>query len=311
MQSLFNKEKRVLWLSFGGALLFAAVEIAFAVLSHSRSVLMDAAYDITEVLATLFMLVLTPYLYSAPTEKRPYGFAQAESLFVLFKGLLMLMINGGLAINTLRMALAGGNAVNGVQVSAFEVVLGLLGAAFFLAVRRAGRGLSSSLLDTVYYGWKLNVFYSGGMAAAFLVSALLKQTKLAFIIPYFDPVVAIVAFAFLLPDALRLLWRAIRSIFLFAPEAEQCDRLKALCEPQLEQRGLQALHYDIISTGRKLWVSVYFTAAESKVSLPMLNELNCLLNDILRQELGECYAELIPALQQIKPETVPDSRKMS
>lgn len=73
------------------------------------------------------------------------------------------------------------------------------------------------------------------MALAFFLSMYLKKTPLAFITPYFDQIVAVLVMVFALPESIKVLWKAIKDIFLFSPNKVYLDEVKSICYPVLEE----------------------------------------------------------------------------
>ena len=115
-------------------------------------------------------------------------------------------------------ALTGGNPVNNIQVALFQLSLGSASIVIFSIMKRFSKNTSSPTITTELLGWKLDIIYSLGMALAFLLSLTLERTPLAFLSPYFDPVVAVLVMVFMLPESIKVLWSAIRDIFLFSPD---------------------------------------------------------------------------------------------
>ena len=104
-----NTEKRILNLSLTGSILFLLAEIFFAIYTGSKAVLMDCVYDIADLVMIGPFIVLVPLLYKPMTERKPYGFAQVESLFVLIKYCILLGVDVVLVLNCVQTILSGGN----------------------------------------------------------------------------------------------------------------------------------------------------------------------------------------------------------
>ena len=85
-------EKYVLNISLAGSIIFLIAEILCAVFTHSMAILMDCVYDIAQLVMIGPFLILVPLLYKPATEKRPYGYSQVESLFIMIKYLALLII---------------------------------------------------------------------------------------------------------------------------------------------------------------------------------------------------------------------------
>ncbi len=283
----------------------AVGELIFSVYSHSQSALMDGVYDSTELIFIALILFLTPLFHKPISEKRPYGFFQIESIFLLIKGFMMLSVTVSVSINVIESAINGGNPVDSVQVSLFQLGLGIASIFIYLWMRRLNRALSSPTVDAELLGWRLDIFYSLGMAIAFLASSGLDSTKLAFIGPYFDQIVAVLIVVFMLPENIKMLAGAVRDIFLFPPEEETIERIKEICETSFAKYDFESLFYDVTRTGRHLWVSVYFTIQEEELSLEELRAATEQIDCALSEEFENYSFELIPMAPEMPvPDTV-------
>lgn len=290
-------EKKILHLSFGAGLAFAITEFIMAIYSHSQSVLMDAAYDATELVIIGLVLFLTPLFHKPISEKRPFGYAQVESIFVIVKGFMMLSVTLGLSATSIETALHGGNRVNGGQISLFQLVLGLVSFGVYLLMRYWNRPISSPTIKAELFDWKLDVAYSLGMSVAFFVSTFLDNTPLAFLSPYFDQVVAIAIVVSMLPENMKMLWRAIEDVFLFSPEADTVAEIKLVCDEILVGYSFESVFYDITRTGRRLWVAVYFKTQDDLLSIAKLQQVSDQVNDSLGAHFENCICELVPAME--------------
>ena len=91
-ESKMKNEKRIMNISLIGSILFMLSEGIMAYLTKSHSLLMDCIFDVTDLIMIGPFLLLVPLLYKPVTEKRPYGFSQVESLFVVIKYCVLLAI---------------------------------------------------------------------------------------------------------------------------------------------------------------------------------------------------------------------------
>ena len=61
----------------------------------------------------------------------------------------------------------------------------------------------------------------------------------------------------MLPTPIKTVITSLRDLMLWPPEAETVDDIKATVEPIIGGYGHKNLYYDIVRTGRRLWISVY------------------------------------------------------
>lgn len=286
-------EKRILWLSFFGGVGFAVVEFISAILMESQSVLMDAAYDASELIIIILTLFLTPLFHKPVSEKRPYGYGQVESMFIIIKSFMMMSVTLGLSANSLNIALSGGHEVDGGQIALLQLILGTASLFVYLLMRRMNRDVDSPTVHAERLGWRMDVAYSMGMALAFYGSTFLERTPLAGLAPYFDQIVALILVCFNLPEMVKMLWRGIQDVFLFSPEESLVEEVKTCCDEILAQYDFEPVFYDITRTGRCLWVSIYFRIEEDMLSIQKLRRASDEVRSVLQAKIENCSSELI------------------
>ena len=267
-----RKEKTILRLSFVAGLAFALVELIFAIYSHSQSALTDAVYDASELVFIALLLFLTPLFHKPVSEKHPYGYFQLESIFLIVKGVMMLSVTLGVVVEVIESALSGGNPVNDLQVSLFQLCLGTASVVIYIIMRRVNKNSSSPTVEAELMGWRLDIGYSLGMSLAFFASSFLVKTPLAFIAPYFDQIIAVLVMVFMLPESVKMLWSSVRDIFLFSPDEELVEQIKQICTESMEDYAFSPVFFDITRTGRHLWIAVYFKVSSATLAVEQLKK---------------------------------------
>ncbi len=291
-ERIIRSEKKILKISFWAGLFFAVAELIFALFSHSQSSLMDAVYDSTELIFIALILFLTPLFHMPISEKYPYGFYQVESIFLIIKGFMMVAVTFGVALDVVQTALSGGNMVDGNQVSLFQLVQGLGCLVVYIIMYRLNKHLNSPTVDAEVLGWKLDVWYSLGLSLAFFGSTFLVKTPLAPFAPYFDPLVAVVIMFGMLPETVRMLWSSIRDVFLVSP-AESLENIKEISGGILENYDLKPVFYDVLQTGRHLWVSVYVSTEKEMLKVESFKNAQDEVKSAVKAQYDDCSCELI------------------
>lgn len=290
-----RKEKTILRLSFVAGLAFALVELIFAIYSHSQSALTDAVYDASELVFIALLLFLTPLFHKPVSEKHPYGYFQLESIFLIVKGVMMLSVTLGVVVEVIESALSGGNPVDDLQVSLFQLCLGAASVVIYVIMRRVNKNSASPTVEAELMGWRLDIGYSLGMSLAFFASSFLVKTPLAFIAPYFDQIIAVLVMVFMLPESVKMLWSSVRDIFLFSPDEELVEQIKQICTESMENYAFSPVFFDITRTGRHLWVAVYFKVSSATLAVEQLKKATEEVNQKISSQLEECTCELILA----------------
>ena len=111
-ENKMKNEKRIMNISFLGSILFMLAEGIMAYVTHSHSLLMDCIFDVTDLIMIGPFLLLVPLLYKPVTEKRPYGFSQVESLFIVIKYSVLLVVTIQLIWDNVLILFHGGREVD-------------------------------------------------------------------------------------------------------------------------------------------------------------------------------------------------------
>ncbi len=287
-------ERRVLLLSFLSGIGFVIIELFYSVYSHSQSTLMDALYDTSELVFIILLLFLTPLFHRPISEKHPYGFFQLESFFILIKNIMMISVTVSVLTGVIEKLFSGGSNINKGQVSLFQLILGIASLIILLTMKFMSRKISSPVIKAEILGWKLDVSYSIGMSLAFFTAIQLKDTSLAFLSPYFDQLIAILIMLLMIPATIKMLIGTFRELFLFSPEQQTVNKIKEISDRILESHSFTPVFYDIARTGRKMWVSIYFTTEADSISMQSIHDTNRLLNSQLNKEFSNVTCEIIP-----------------
>ena len=286
-------EKQILWISFISALLFAISEVILAVSTNSQSVLMDGVYDTIELVLIIGTLFLTPLFYKNVDEKRPFGYGQIESLYVVIKGIMMIAVSLGMCLSTIKLMLNGGNHVEINVILIAEIIYGFMNLFTLIILKRLSKNISSLSVDIQIKGWEVDVLYSFGMALAFFVALLLKGTFLSPILPYFDQIIAVIIIVCTLPTLINTVIKAIRNMFLFAPSSNTINTIKKRTEKVITKYPYQTTFYDVTKVGRRLWISVYFRPLETEIITLDLKNATEEIRKELKEEYKDFYVELI------------------
>ncbi|MDD3367710.1 MAG: cation diffusion facilitator family transporter [Lachnospiraceae bacterium] len=291
-------EKRVLNLSVAGSLAFMILEGVMAYLTGSHSILMDCVFDTAELILVGPFLVLIPLLYKPVTEERPYGFSQVESLFLLIKYGILLVITLDLIFENIGLIMHGGHLVDAGAIALFELAVCFGCVVLYLVLCYFSKKYSSVTIQAELYAWKLDILSSMGVALAFGAQILLQQTAYGWISPYVDPLVAIVLSVLLLIEPIRVICQSIKNLVLFAPSEEVMDEIRTTVSDIMKEYPYHMKFLDVIQTGRKTWVEIYIYSQTDTVYVKNLQEIRNEIRNKLRGSFDQIYVEIIPELKQ-------------
>ena len=299
MQDKKRAEERILRFSFVGSLLFTITEVIMAVVLHSYTVLMDGVFDVADLILLGPFLVLIPLLYKPVTEKHPYGFAQVESVFLIIKYGVLLVVICLMIYENVRVILQGGHTVDVSGVAVYEMMIGFLCLAAWLILRRLSKKYTTPTIQSEVFLWKQDVVNSMGISVAFFAQSALKDTSLSSLAPYMDSVFAIVMAVFLLREPVASLVSGFRKLVLFAPDEETMQMIRAAVETSLENYPYNCSFLDVIQTGRKVWIEVYLTQNpdSSLVDISHWSQIRRNIRKSLTGKFDQIYVELIPDIK--------------
>ncbi len=293
-----NHEQRLLHLTVAAGILFSVIEVMMAIYTNSQAVLMDSIYDGAEAVVLALMVFLVPLLYRPYSERKPYGYAQLESFFLLGKGGFLAAVTIGLIVGNIQMIVNGGNHVNQGLIGWFELFLAGLSAVILIALLIMNRRVDSPLIQAELLGWKIDVCSSIGVAAAFLCASFLSDTPFAWLSPYVDQIIAIVIAMIMLPQPWRMMKDAFRSLILFAPEEAVTQRIRKLADHEFERYSYKPTFYNIIQTGRKLWVEIYIRNDTNMINVAQLAAIQKQLSSSLLDIYDDVYVEITPDIKE-------------
>ena len=293
-------EHGALIVSMAGAVFFLVAEILMAIYTTSQSILMDAFYGAADMLMILVSLKIVPLIYRPMTEKHPFGFSQAEAVFITLKGTMLTAVTLGLVVTNIQLISRGGNMVSFGLIAVFELLSALIIGAVILILRRINKGLRSPIVKTEIDAWMIDMIASVGLGAAFLLPVAIRTPWMADYSPYLDQVVAILLAAVILPIPVRTVIGGLRDLFLLAPEEATVEEIKEISQSILEPYGFDDANYDVIRTGRKIWISIYFRTAEDAVFVSRIVQAHRELKEKLEEVHPHLYVELIPEIENIE-----------
>lgn len=296
-----SAENKILRISFVGSTLFLLSEVLAAVFTHSQAVLMDCVYDLVDLAMLGPFMILVPKLYKPLTEKWPYGFAQIESLFVVIKCGLLLFLDIGLLIDSIKLILSGGHIVNAGAIAAFELFISVTCAAMYFIFKHMKRNFSSPTIDSELYIWKLDAYSTGGVGLAFLIQLLLQKTALAWLVPYIDPFIAATMAAILAKEPICMVLDALKSLLLIAPKKDILEDIRSKANNTLKELKFDIDFLDVVKTGRKIWINVYISQDDDMISISLLKQAHDKIVADLESQYEDIFVELIP---ELKPKEV-------
>ncbi len=296
-QKRIKAERQILNVSMFGVVFFIIVETIMALATSSQSILMDAVYGAADLLTIFISIKIIPILYKPTSEKHPFGFSQVEAIFIAIKGSMLTAVTVGLLINNIQIILKGGNPVSFTSVALFELSAAIICGVILLIMIRMNRKLNSSIVKAEINAWIIDAVASVGLAVAFILPAIIQTEWMKNFSVYLDQIVAIILSALILPMPIKTAISGLRDLFLLAPDPETTNLIKKIGQDVLKDYHLEQTVYDIIKTGRKIWISIYFKSPGEMISISTIKKARDELESELKKEFPDLYIELIPEFE--------------
>lgn len=297
-----KREKKAMTVSLYANLFFVIIELVMAIATSSQAVLLDAVYDGIEFFMLLPSVFLIPLLYRPSNEKYPFGHMQMETVFIVVKGTTMAAVTVGLISNSVNIILHGGRTIAFGTVAWFELFACVLGLIVTVYLRRKNRGLNSPIVKAEIDGWKIDSMISIGMTLAFFLPVFVKVPQFQVFVPYLDSVFTMILSVIMLPTPIKTVISGIRDLLLISPEEETISDIKELVEPIIRESNCSDLTYNIVRTGRKLWISAYITLDKDELSVRRFKMLQTRCIAALTEHYTDFYFELLPEIEFDKEE---------
>ena len=100
----------------------------------------------------------------------------------------------------------------------------------------------------------------------------------------------------MLPIPIKTVVTGFRDLLLISPEEETISDIRELTDPIIRKSNCVDCKYDIVRTGRKLWISAYISLNKDELSVRRFQELQAECIVALTERYSDFYFELLPEI---------------
>ena len=235
--------RRAGWVGVWANVILSAVKLTAGYFAHSQALLADGVESLTDIVASMLLVVGVKYWEAPPDASHPHGHKRLETLFSAGVGLAMVAVAAGLAWNALH-SLRDESTLS-PNVWAFAVALLTIGSKELLYrwTLRQSRLAGSPAVAA-------NAWHHRSDAISSLPVAL--AIGLAWISPqwaFVDKVGAVVVSFFILHAAWKILGPALNELMDKGAPEEEVRRILDLCCAAPEVRGAHHIRTRYLSAG--------------------------------------------------------------
>ncbi len=296
MKEKLKKEGSILKLSVLLSAISLLTQVIVAIISKSKALLMDSMFGSADLIIILIISFLLPLIYKPVTEKRPYGYSQIESIFIIIKGISVLVLAIFMIKDNIEVLISGGSELNSSSLMMYQIVVEVYCILSYFILRYKSKKIETPVIESDLIAWKLDMVTTLGMFFSFFLQYVLKYTSISFISPYIDSTVAILLSLIMIREPIKMVIESFRSLLLYAPEPETMEEIKDIVNKKIEKYPYEVTFYDIVRTGRKIWIELYIKSDSSNINLKELKKAKKDVEASLKKEFDEIYVELTPEL---------------
>ncbi len=289
-------EQAILRISIAVTFLLATAGIVFGLLAGSFAIVFDGVYALTDATMTIVALLVSN-LIAASTASGPSTNRLVKHFTMGFWHLepMVLGLNGVLLIGAATYALinAIGSIMSGGRLLAFDyailyAVLTML-VAFGMAIygKRANRDLNSAFVALDAKAWLMAGGLSAALFVAFAFGYAIQGTKLAWLLPYVDPVALAVVCLIVIPIPIGTIKQAFADILLVTP-ADLKSHVDSIAEGITRRYGFSSYRSYVARVGRGRQIELYFVVPKGEPAKE-LEEW-----DRIRDEIGDAIGDDTP-----------------
>jgi predicted Co/Zn/Cd cation transporter (cation efflux family) len=190
-------------------------------------------------------------------ERFPLGYAFFEPLINGLKGVLVLGISIMALAGALQALFAGGRSIAAGMAVAYGIFATATCWILAVATRRGAARSGSPLLLADAENWLVNGAISSAVLLAFAAILLIRNTALAFLVPYIDPSLVLIVVTISISIPVRMAWQALMELLNRAPSQPAVQAVEDIVKRCTAMLPVQKLFVRVIQPGRSRMILVH------------------------------------------------------
>ncbi|MCV6586452.1 MAG: cation transporter [Marinibacterium sp.] len=264
MQQSLAIEQNSLIMAKWANLMMAIAGLTAGFLANADALLLDGLFSGLNFLSAIAAARVAVSVRRRPDASRPFGYEVDESMFVMFRSLLLIGVVSMAfvsAVSRVIVYLHTGEAtpVSLGWISGYVGLMMVVCFALYLYHRHNWRltGRKSAILRAEARAALVDGVMSAGAGAAFLLIAMLQGGPLDAIVPVSDAIIVIVLCLAMIPQPVRMFRAALQDVVGVAVPAQELACIRAKTRALMAQSRFEVLDVAVVRTGRMLFHMVY------------------------------------------------------
>ncbi|MGI9244210.1 MAG: cation transporter, partial [Verrucomicrobiales bacterium] len=287
---IIRYERRSLITGMWANLVMGAAGITASQLSNSDALMVDGLYSGVNFVSAIIAMRVANSILKPADKKMPFGYDANESLYILFRSLVLLGILTFAGFTSLRKIITYANGGDVPQLHFGPIAVYMV---FMVAIcaslawwhhhnwRKTNR--RSEILKTERSASIVDSVISAGTGGALLSVPLLRGTPAEAIIPVADAIVVLLLAVIMINQPYGMLRGAIKEVSGEAVDEEITCDVRDRIEATIEPIPCELLAVAVTKLGRTYFVISYVRPDDSVVAEDL---------DTFRQEVHDSYADL-------------------
>ncbi|MFB4159020.1 cation diffusion facilitator family transporter [Geomicrobium sp. JSM 1781026] len=247
---------KLLFLSVFTAFIFAIVGIIWGLLSSSQMILFDGVYSVISLIMSLIALLGSMYVDKEDSGRFPFGKATIEPAIVIVQGVVISILCVAAISSSITSMMSGGREValgSALGYGIFSLVI-----CFAIQYVMKKNRHHSEFIKAEAAQWLMDTLLSVAVVVGFIGALLLQSTSVAWIIPYIDPFMVLLAGLYFLSVPITLIKRNGRELLRMTPDSETQTRLESHVQKLKKNYHIEGASVRSSKVGRTMYIDIDF-----------------------------------------------------
>lgn len=253
--------KLSIWVTFG----LAVLGIALGLISGSQAIIFDGVFAAIDASMSVLSLFVVKLLSSDGSKRFQYGYWHLEPLVAAFNGSILVLLCIYAIVNAVRGLLEGGRVVSIDFAALYSIIVCLICFAAYRYEAYVNRRLKSELVRIDMQSFMMSAFITIALFVGFGLAWMVERLGFPALRSYADSIVLLLLALGLLPIPIRIVSRAMREVFLIAPEKmhrQVCDVLNNV----IQKYNFLSFESYVTKTGRMNMVAIHILIPKDYVA---------------------------------------------
>jgi cation diffusion facilitator family transporter len=288
-------EQRALWIGAWSGLAMGGLGLGFGLLTRSEAIMLDGLFSVVGFAIALATIRVSQMVQQPASPAYQFGFSGYEPLITLTKGLVIGFVALFALVSSVDAIRHGGREVQAGWATVYAVIAATGCGVVAAVLRAAARRSASPLLEVDVKNWVVDGLLSAGVAVAFLAAFLLRDSSLAWLVPYADPGLVVLLVVLIAPMPVRTAWTGFRELMGGAPEPEIQQKVHDLLAEEFAELADVKPWVRMLKAGRLIYVQIYLLVPDDVEigSVELLDQVRGRIYEALRPEFPDLSLDVL------------------